>query len=315
MPRTSLDPQTTVDNRRRYLAAVQLARSWMARVGVNQAGLAQRIGENASYLSRFLDPQSGHEPTPRRPAMMRVLEKVEGYCSTQDFIHEVSPEELADDNEDEEAIWARNHMLRLRTLRDRVTAGQALVLVGEQTGQALHGPPGYESAMCGNTLLTIAAILDRLSPGGASRELILRTLARVDRLEETANTHMGVRTDALAAKVLGYASLARGNGGLLLAEDPLVERGIEGVLEAARQPHEIIDGLWNNALSFLDQLLGLGFGSATTWSAHAADLAGRDGGECVRNALTVFVLEHLKGHWREIAPELLASLAGEGAHS
>lgn len=63
----------------RYQLAKDMLRSWLGRLGNSQARLAFLIGVEESEISRFR-PCAEYEPTPRRPAKIRLLEKIENVC-------------------------------------------------------------------------------------------------------------------------------------------------------------------------------------------------------------------------------------------
>ncbi len=290
--------------RNRHHAAIRLANAYMEKSGLNQHGLARRVGVSPSLLSRFLNPLSGRAPGPRSPAMTRLLEELERICSVDLDVFEMDP--TPGERVDDEWLWYDRHRKRLRVPRDKLDPGEALARIGVLCAQAVNGPSAHRAAMCANTLLALGFVLHKLEARSASRDLLSRTTGRVDHLHETGMNGVEGNSE-IDLKIEGYTGLCHALTGYHMQETSRIGSGVREMLEVAVRPHRRVDALWCNPLEFTDRLLGESHGSADGLSMEVARVAYRNQCELLRDALRTRTLAHLKNHWRVNAP-LMAPL-------
>lgn len=299
--------------RPRHLAARELAHEWMARRDSSIRGLARRLGEHPSHLYRFLDDRMQHAPCPQRPAMMRVLHKVEQHCRAPVEISHCSIDREVIDPDDDERIWFRNHTLRTRALREGRDPGEGLGLVAEFSEQAACGPLYYRHDMCTNTILTIAVLLDHLRKGEETSSWIRAAIRRVDKLEQAVLECLSEAHEAFCIqRTTGYAGCARACAGLLLEDPGLLDLGLHAMFQASDGSPDPTDRLCHNPLAVINRMLELGHGGAIRWAEQAAEHVKDSPRELWREALRVRGFYRLRSAWLSADQDALVDLGLHG---
>ncbi len=299
MTATNAHAQLTLQDRERHRVMVELVFDWMRRTHASQQRLVQAINEfwhrrgkrdyqcDHTLLSRILNPDRPHVPTPHRPRSMMILQAAMIVCARND-----DPNLIAQAN-DEDRHWASDdehlfkvHRARLRHLRNhqRQSLFTALSLVGEFVAAAASMsdlPVGQDESFrvrgVENTLMTLAALCDdgqslrdvaeRLREEGCDEVTATQTMqqqvARLERLLESLPTP-SVNMNAYAGAGLFFCGQQERGMTLLLAA---VERS-----EDLRQRH---DPHWETLLELLNRLLIAKHAHAPRWTRQAAQLAQR----------------------------------------
>ena len=286
----------------RYRAAKRLAMEWMSAMRANFRGLAARIEEHPCYISRFFHPDEQHAPCAQRPAMLRVLEKVERQCSALNDVVEVPLDDYRVDVDDG-VLLARNQLFRLRALRNEFDPAQALVYIAEPCQVALYAEASQRAAMCTDVLLTMVCLVMDERARQASRELLERSVDRIARLETAALESVAeAAPDYRPQKAIGYAGAARAHAGWLLNDAVLVQLGMQGMLRAAAMPHPPKDQLWHNVLGFTEKLLASNHRDATRYAQQVVSRASADHSDSLRRAVQTRELPRLRRTWQATSP-------------
>ena len=307
MPRNPHQGHVDEALERRTELAIKLAHDWMAAMNMSQRGLSRRLNVDQSVLSRFLSQQPGYEPAPKRPRILKLLEDIEQFCTQVEDVSLLQEDGIFDD-ENDLRVWARAHTLRLRHLRQLSVPGESLARVSELAAQALNFPSDYRAYTCINTLLAISiALFKEYDARTCSGPLIMSSIRRVDALEASARAGIlevdldEAQTSEQTGRAIGFASVARAYAGLRLDDAVLLDKGAEGLLEAASYACPPAAKLWHNLLHFVDLALAANLPRATEWSRRAEALARvAEGSEGLALALADQSLEQVRAHWADL---------------
>lgn len=292
----------------RYERAIRLARDWMARHHAPLSELARIIPIDPSVLLRFVNRDDAFTPRPSRHRMMWLLERIEERFGIWDLVRE---EPLCEPREDEptqdEDLWFNYIRLRLRFLRNQLDPVPALLLLPILCVEAEIAPPARRFQVALDSILTYASRVS--SPGArqATRSLIFRSIDRIRRLEGLAlASPIGPTQRAILHRPRGYAGTAITFCGLLLGSPGHVSEGLERLLDAARQPHDIEDGHWPNIFRVLERMFEDDYVEVRAWSERAARLAATEPVQpTVRYVLDTRTFERVRSHWKSIVPMLM----------
>lgn len=286
----------------------------MERHRLTRSGLADVLGVNRSTLSRFLNQSVGYAPANNRPKMLRILERIEAFCHRRNIRHllDLEARERAEGTSEEE-VWFGNFMRRLVYLEEELEPVTALTLLPELSAQARAAPSPYGASMGTNLLLRIAGVMDRPEASDASPDLLRETADRVYRLEESVleTASEGFRKTILH-RPIAFAGYSLAMIGMLLADDSLLEHGIERLVRAAGMPHERGDYHWENLLIVLERLFETRHVRAKHWSAIVASQVPGDPPEALTHALEARSFAKLLDHWRQATPDLAKRLPHDG---
>lgn len=257
----------------RYRRAVALAHRWLKANSAPDNALARRLKEPIASISRFLDPEERHAPCAGRPAMMRVMEKLEEECASIDDIARVEIDVKRDFADDGERV-AHNDLLRLRTINEKLAPAQVLVYIGELCEHAAYARPARCSAMCTNVLFYMACALNAVACEDVSAALLSRTCDRLEDLERQAIDYIREAPGHFrSSRLAGYAGLCRALIGERLDDKAALQAGVSRMFESVSMLHLPEDGLWENLLEFIDRRLREGDERAAEWAKNALDVA------------------------------------------
>jgi len=295
----------------RYSRARELAHQWMARHRATVTRLADFLDVDRTCLSRFINGVDGFQPTSTRPAMLRILESVEGRCAVWNLVEHLdvqsSRRRSGNAAHDDEQVWYEHHTMRLHTLLEQVEPMTALTMMAELTAQAVNAPLRYRPAMCTNVLLAMAGIAPRAETASATRLLLRESVARVQRLEQAVRDVAG--EEFLAERMhkpIGYAGHALAFISLNLEDDLLLQQGIDRLFAAATSRHELSNGHWPNLFRVLEHLLEIDHEGARVWAEKASRVAATHWDENVRYTLATRVYPRLLEYWRSGRCEIVA---------
>ena len=266
-----------------------LAEDWLVRQHASQALLASVLQVERTTLCRFLKRAVGFEPTPHRPALLRLVERIEERCRSWDLVRETPrPVPSANSLSDDDNVWFSNHTQRLRVLRNEIDPAEALGLVSELCAQAAYAPAPLRFAMATNTLLTLASRVATRGVEAASRQRLLQTAERILRMERVAmSEELPPHLQAFRHRPRGYAGVGLAFCRLHLGQLEQLGEGFSRLFEATAAPHDPLqDGHWPNLLRFLSRLFETDDALARSWSERAARLAAECADEPVLGSLS-----------------------------
>jgi len=290
---------------------LHLVPQFLDRYGMTVSALARLIDVERSSLGRFLHAVPGYEPTRDRQGKLEMLERLDALCSGHHLRLEMERELVTPRGPDAEPetdfdVMLRHFNERVVGLGERYEPALALSMLAEFFGYAVGPPPESRASMCASLLRVVAQLVEHPGIADVSDSLLRATTEQVRRLEAGALDVAPKEPGKAAPHPSSSAGHALALLGLRLADDALIEDGLERLERAASELCESDDEApWASLLEILETLLQRGHREAGTWSERVVSRFTRTPPAGLAAILRGRSFPHVRPHWTDIAPGLM----------
>lgn len=292
----------------RHERSIQLANQWLDSNKTTQEELAALLKADRTALNRYLNGQDGYEPCSTRPQMMKILEGLERVCSSPYDIVEIRPQSVGGGLGWEDGALYNYHLQLNHSYRRGHEPSALPSVCAPLVSMAVHGPAEFRSRMCANTLVTLAAALERIEPGVVSERALHDAAAWAERLEQAGLEAIGRCPNPLVKdRLINGAGGVIGQCGALVGDEARIDAGMRRLIDSARRSQEEDDGFWTDTLALVERLFVVNASNAARWSAEAAKAAQAHPSDSLWFTLRTRRLPAVWTHWNRLAPDLLIS--------